>query len=183
MIQTSVVTVLHCSVVFDSATPWTVACQASLSFTVSQSLLKFVFIELVMLSNYLILCCPCLLLLSVFPSIMVFSSMLALRIRWSKYWGFSFTSVLPVNIQGWFPLGLIGWISLQSKRLSRVFSSTAVQKHQILSAYQSQYYFYFRFLITGKQIRFTNFYYQIFTWYMHSWNIGLGNTELMYKEG
>ena len=78
------------------ATPWTTARQASLSFTISWSLLKLMSIELVMPSNHLILCRPLLLLLSVFPSIRVFSSELALRIRWPKYWSFSF-SISPCN--------------------------------------------------------------------------------------
>ena len=73
------------------ATPWTAASQASLSFTISQSLLELMSIELVMLSNLLILCHPLLLLPSVFPSIRVFSNELALRIRQPKYWSFSFT--------------------------------------------------------------------------------------------
>ena len=68
--------------------PWTAACQASLSFTISQTLLRFMLIELVMLSNHLILCCPLLLLPSMFPSIRAFSNESALRIRWSKYWSF-----------------------------------------------------------------------------------------------
>ena len=72
-------------------TPWTAACQASLSITNSRSLLKLMFIESVMPSNYLILCCPLLLLPSIFPSIRVFSNESALRIRWPKYWNFSFT--------------------------------------------------------------------------------------------
>ena len=67
------------------ATPWTVAQQASLSFTVFQSLLRFMCIELVMPSNHLILCCPLLLLPSIFPSIRIFSGELALPIRWPKY--------------------------------------------------------------------------------------------------
>ena len=71
-------------------TPWNEASQASLSFTISQSLLKLMFIELVMLPNHLIFCCPLLLLPSVFPSIRVFSNELALHIRWAKYWSFSF---------------------------------------------------------------------------------------------
>ena len=66
------------------ATPWTAACQASLSFTVSWSLLSFMPIESVMLSNHLILCCPSLLLPSIFPSIRVFSNESTLRIRWQK---------------------------------------------------------------------------------------------------
>ena len=84
------------SVVSDSATPWTVARQASLSFTVSQSLLKLMSIELVMPSNHLILYRPLLLLLSVFPSIRIFSKELALLLRWPKYWSFSF-SIGPSN--------------------------------------------------------------------------------------
>ena len=72
------------------ATPWTAAHQASLSITNSWSLLKLISIELVMPSNYLILCHPLLLLLSSFPSIRVFSNESALRIRWPKYWSFSF---------------------------------------------------------------------------------------------
>ena len=73
----------------DSAAPWTAARQASLSFTISQRLLKLMSIESMMLSNHLILCCPLLLLPSIFPSIKVFSSELALCIRWLKYWSFS----------------------------------------------------------------------------------------------
>ena len=84
------------SVVFHSAIPWTAACQASLSITNSWSLLKLMSIKLVMLSNHLTLCCPLLLLLSGFPSIMVFSNESALPIRWPKYWSFSF-SINPSN--------------------------------------------------------------------------------------
>ena len=75
-----------CSAVSDSAAPWTAAHQASLSFTISQSLLKLMSIELVMPFNHLILCHPLLLLLSIFPSIRVFSNESVLRIRWPKYW-------------------------------------------------------------------------------------------------
>ena len=108
----------------------TAAHQASLAFTTSWSLLKLMSIELVMPSNHLVLCCP-LLLPSIFPSIRVFSSELALCILST---GVSASpSVLPVNIQDWFPLGWSGWISLQSKGLSRVFSNTTVQKHQSFS--------------------------------------------------
>ena len=80
----------------DSATPCTAAHQASLSITNSRSLLRLTSIELVMPSNHLILCRPLLLLPSVFPSIRVFSSESALRIRWPKYWSFSF-SISPFN--------------------------------------------------------------------------------------
>ena len=78
------------------ATPWTAACQASLSFTLSWSLFRFMSIELMMLSNHLILCRPLLLLPSIFPSIRVFSSESALRIRWPKNWSFNF-SMNPFN--------------------------------------------------------------------------------------
>ena len=71
-------------------TPWTAARQRSLSFTISWSLLKLMSIELMMPPNHLILCCPLLLLPSIFPSIRVFSSETALHIRWPKYWSFSF---------------------------------------------------------------------------------------------
>ena len=78
------------------ATPWTAAPQASVSFTISQSLLKLMSIESVMPSNHLILCCPLLLLPSVFPSIRVFSNESALRIKCPKYWSFNF-SISPSN--------------------------------------------------------------------------------------
>ena len=97
---------------------WTAACQASLS--ISQSLLKLMFIESVMPSNHLILCHPLLLLPSIFPSIGIFSNESVLHIRWPKYWFFSF-SINPANeYSAWFPLGLTGLISLLSMGLSRV---------------------------------------------------------------
>ena len=80
----------------DSATPWTAAHQASLSFTTSRRLLKVTFIESKRPINHLILCCPHLILFSIFPQIRVFSNELALHIRWSKYWSFSF-SISPSN--------------------------------------------------------------------------------------
>ena len=110
------------------ATPWTAECQASLSITKSQSPPKPMSIESVMPSNHLILCRP-LLLSSIFPSIRVFSNQSVLHIRWPEYWSTASASVLPMNIQDWSPLGWTGWISLQSKGLSRVFSNTTVQKH------------------------------------------------------
>ena len=85
-----------CSVLSDSLNPWTAARQASLSITNSRGLLKLMSIELVMPSNHLVLCCPLILLPSVFPSIRVLSSELTLRIRWSKYCSFSF-SISPSN--------------------------------------------------------------------------------------
>ena len=122
------------SVVADSLLPHgqQAACQASLSFTISQSLLSFMSIELVMPSNHLVLCRP-LLLLWVFPSIRVFSDELALCISWPQYWSFSFSISPSMNIQNWFPLGLTGLI-LHTKALTRVFSNTTVQKHQFYAA-------------------------------------------------
>ena len=111
------------------ATWWTAAHQASLSITNSCSLLRVMSIDSVVPSNYLILCRPLLLLSSIFPSIRVFSNETVLRIRWNIGVSAS-TSVLPMNIQDWLPLGLTGLISLMSKGLSRVFSNTTVQRHQ-----------------------------------------------------
>ena len=85
-------------------TPWTAALQASMSFTISQSLLKLLSIELVMLSKHLVLCHPLLLLPSIFPR--VFCNLSGLLIKWPKYWSSASASVLPMNIQVWFPLGL-----------------------------------------------------------------------------
>ena len=110
--------------------PWTATHQASLSFTISQRLLRLMSIELVMASSHLILYHPLLLLPSVFPSIRVFSNKSALRIRWPNVLELQLHHpVLPMNIQGWFPLGLTGLILL-SKGLSRVFSSTTIWKQQ-----------------------------------------------------
>ena len=89
----------HCGVRL-SATPWTAAHQAPLSSTVPRTLLKFMSIESVMPSNHLILCCPLLPLPSVFPSIKVFSSELVLRIRWPRYWSFSFSIIPSKEIAG-----------------------------------------------------------------------------------
>ena len=107
--------------------PWTAAHQASLSFTISWSLLKFMSFELMMLLNYLILCRQILLLPSIFPSIRVFSNESALHINGQSI--AASASVLPMNIQGEFPLRMIGLISLLSKGLLRVFSSITIRKH------------------------------------------------------
>ena len=116
--QTSIVVVAQSpSRVWFSATPWTTACQAPLSFMVSWNLLKLTSTESVMPSNHLILCHPLLLLPSIFPSIKVFSNERALHIRWPSTRVSASATVLPVNIQGWFPLGLTGLILLLSKGL------------------------------------------------------------------
>ena len=93
----TVVVVQYLSTVQLFVTPWTAACQASLSSTTSWSLSRFMSIESVMLSKHLILCHPLLLLPSIFPSIRVFSNVLALRIRWPKYWSFCF-SISPSSV-------------------------------------------------------------------------------------
>jgi len=108
---------------------WTAACQSSLSITNSRSLLKLMSFESVMPSSHLIPCHPLLLQPSIFPSIRVFSIESVLHIRWPSIGASPSAQPLPLNIQDRFPLGLTGLISLQSKRLSRVFSNTTVQKH------------------------------------------------------
>ena len=92
-------------------TPWTVACQASLSITNSQSLFKLISIELVMPSNHLILCHPLLLPPSIFPSIRVFSNESALCIRWPKYWSFSF-NISPSNEHSGLNSFRMAWLGL-----------------------------------------------------------------------
>ena len=115
-------------------TSWTAAQQASLSITNSWNLLKLMSIESVMPSNHLIICCPLLLLPSIFPSIRIFSNESAFHMRWPKYWSFSF-NISPSNeSQDLFPLGWTGFISLQSKGLWGVFSNTTAQKHQFFCA-------------------------------------------------
>ena len=112
------------------ATPWIAARQASLSITNFRNPPKPISIKSVMTSSHLILCRPLLFLPPILPSIRVFSNESALRMRWPKYWSFSF-NISPSNEhQDWSPSGWTGWISLQSKGLSRVFSNTTVQKHQ-----------------------------------------------------
>ena len=115
-------------------TPWTAGSQAFLSITNSPSLLKLMSITSVMPSSHLILCHHLLLLPSIFPSIKVFSIESVLHIRWPKYWSFSL-NISPSNeYSGLISFRWTGWISLQSKGLSRVFSNTTVQKHQFFSA-------------------------------------------------
>ena len=109
------------------ATPWTAARQASLTITISRSLLKLMSIESVMPSNDLILCHPLLLLPSIFPSIRVFSNESALHIRWPKYWHFSFNSSPSSEYSGLISFGM-DWFDLLA--VQGVFSNTTVQKHQ-----------------------------------------------------
>ena len=115
-------------------TPWTAACQASLSITNSQSLLKLMSIESVMPSNHLILCYPLLPHLQSFSASGSFQMSQLFTSGGQRIGVPASTSVLPMNTQNWYPLGWTGWISLQSKGLSRVFFNTTVQKHQLLGA-------------------------------------------------
>ena len=115
------------------ATPWTVARQGILSITNSQSPPKPMSIESVMPSNHLIFCRPLLLLPSIFPRIRVFSMSQLFASGGQRIGVSASTSVLPMNTQDWSPLWWTGWISVQSKGLSRIFSNTTVQKHQYTS--------------------------------------------------
>ena len=131
------------------ASPLITVHQASLFFTISQSLLKLMSVELMMPSNHLVLCCSLLLLPSIFPSIMS-----QLSASGGQSTGASASaSVPPINIQDTFPFGLIGLISLLSKGLSRVFSDTTVQNSSALSfLYGPALHPY---MITGKTIDLT----------------------------
>ena len=146
---------------------WIAARQASLSFSISLSLLKLMSFELVLPSNHLILYHPLLLLPSIFPSIRVFSKESALLIRWPKYWSFSF-SISPSNEYSglisfridWFPLGLTGLIFLLSKGLSRVYSNTTLQKHQFFGAPFFMVQLSHPYMTTGKTIGLTRLWWQ-----------------------
>ena len=110
-------------------TPWTAELQPPLSITKSQTLLKLMSIELVIPSDQLILCHPLLLLASIFLSIKIFPMSQFFTSGGQSIGASASASVLPLNIKDWFPLGLAGLTSFQSKGLSRVFSNTTVQKH------------------------------------------------------
>ena len=126
------------SCVWHFATPWTTAHQASLSNTNSWSLLKLMSIKLVMPSNHLYLCCPLLLLPSIFPSIRVFSNVSVLHTRWPKYWSSNFSISSFNEYSGLMSFRMGCLISLQSKGLSTVFSNTTVQKHQFFGTQLSK---------------------------------------------
>ena len=127
------------SAVSDAATPWTAACQAFLSITNSQRLLKLMSIESVMPSTHLILCCPLLFLSSIFPSIRVFFNQSTLHIRWPKYWSFSISISPSDEYSGLISFRLTCLIFLQFKGFSRVLSNTTVQKHQFFGIQLSLY--------------------------------------------
>ena len=119
------------------ATPWFAARQASLSITNSQSSLKLTSIESVMPSSHLNLCCPLPLLPPIPPSSRVFPTESTLRMRWPKYWSFSFSIIPSKEIPGLISFRM-DWLDfLQSKGLSRVFSNTTVQNHQSFGAQPS----------------------------------------------
>ena len=129
--QFSSVQSLSCVQLF--ATLQITAHQVSLSITNSQSLLKLMSIELVMPSSHLILCFPLLLLPPIPPSIRVFSNESALRMRWTKYWSFSF-SISPSNEHPGLISFKMNWLDLLAVQGTGVFSNTTVQKHQFFSA-------------------------------------------------
>ena len=133
-----VVVIQSLSRVWIFETPWTATRQASLSFTISQSLLKLMSIESVMPSNHLILCCPLSpFALNLSQHKVLFQWVGSLHHMAKVFEASASASVLPMNIQAWFPSGLTGLISLQSKGLSRVFSNTTVQKDQFFGAQPS----------------------------------------------
>ena len=131
------------------------ACQATLTITSTWSLLKLMSIESVMPSNHLIVCHPLLLLPSIFPSIRSFPMSQFFASGDQSAGVSASTSVLPMNIQDWFPLGLTGWISLQSKGLSRIFSNTTVQKHQFFDTVFFIVQLSCPYMSTGKTIALT----------------------------
>ena len=119
------------------ATPWIAACQASLSITNSRSSPKLLSIESVMTSSHLILCRPLVLLPPIPPSIRVFFQWVKSSHEVAKVLEFQLVSFLPKKSQGWSPSEWTGWISLQSKGLSRVFTNTTLQKHQFFGTQPS----------------------------------------------
>ena len=149
----AVVQSLSCVWLF--VTPWTAARQASLSFTISWSLLKLMFIEFMILSSHLILCHPLLLLPSIFPSIRVFSNESALCIRWPKYWSFSF-SISPANEYSGLTSFRIDWFDLLAiqgtlKSLLNHSSKESILLHSALFIVQLSH----PYMTTGKTIALT----------------------------
>ena len=137
-------------------TPWTIARQASLSFTNSRSLLKLMSIELVISSNHLILCRPLLLLPSIFPSIQVFSNESVLHIRWPEYWSFSF-SISPSNESSGlmsFRRDLLDLLAVQGtlkSLLQHHFSKASILRHSVLFMVQLSH----PYMTTGQTIALT----------------------------
>ena len=140
------------SVVSDSETPWTAARQASLSITISQSLLKLISIKSMMSSNHLILCCPRLLQPSILPSIRVFSIESVLHIRWPKYWNFSF-SIIPSNEYSGLNSFRVDWLDLLAVQgtlkslLQHHRSKASILQHSTLFLVQLSH----PYMTTGKR--------------------------------
>ena len=135
--------------------PLTIAHQVSLSVTISQSLLKLMFIELVMPSNHLILCCPLFFLPSIFPNIRVFSNEASLRIRWTKYWTFSFSISPSDEYSGlisfridWFDLLAVQW-TLKSL-LQHYSSKASILLHSAFFAVQISHPYMTKGTFVGK---------------------------------
>ena len=140
------------SVMSNSATPWTAACQASWSFTMSGGLLKLMSIESMMPSNYPILCPPFTSHNQSFPASRSFQ-MSQLSASGGQITGaLASASVLPMKIQDWFPLAWTGWISLLSKGFLRVFSNSTVWKHQLFRTQPSLWSNWHPYMTTGKTI-------------------------------
>ena len=156
MLACFVVVVQSLSHVHLFATPWTTAHQASLSFTISQSLLKLMSIESVMGSNQLVHCCPLRLLPSIFPSIRVFSNELDLHIRWPKYWSFSF-SISPSKEHPGLISFRMDWLDL----LAVQGTAKSLLQHHSSKASILQHSAFFRiqlshpYMTTGKTIALT----------------------------
>ena len=136
-------------------TPWIAACQASLSITNSGVLLKLMYIESVMPSNHLILCCPLFLLPSIFPSIWVFSNESVLHIRWPKYWRFSFSISLSNEYSG-----LISWIDWFDLPAVQGILKTLLQFHSSKASILQRSAFFIvqlshPYMTTGKTIVLT----------------------------
>ena len=129
-LKTCIVVVQSLSCFRPFATPWTAPCQASLSFTISRSLLKLISIESVMLSNHLILCHPLLLLPSIFASIRVFYKESALCIRWPKYWSFTFSKNIAVVYS-------VQFSSVQSLSRVQLFATPMDSAYQLLKLAQT----------------------------------------------
>ena len=146
----SLVQLLSCVQLF--VTPWTAAYQASLSFTISQSLLILMSIELVMPFSRLILCYPLLLLSSIFPSMGVFSNELALHIRWPKYWSFSF-NISPSNEHPGLISFRMDWLDLLA--IQRILKSL-LQDHSLKASIlwpSAAFFFFFNinlFILIGS---------------------------------
>ena len=137
------------------ATPWTAACQASLSIANSQSLLKLMSIESVMPSNHLILCCPLLLLPLIFPSLWVFSNESVIRIKWPEYWSFSF-SISPYNEYSWLTSFRMDWLDILAvqgtlKSLLQHHSPKAILRCSAFFMVQLSH----PYMTTGKNHRFS----------------------------